>query len=166
MYLGQNGVFGRTFLKKKVVALQKRAIYLWCNIKACWRNHCWSGKALIFIYSECVSLALFIQHAKCMRRTVLMSMTSLVLPYFSMLIIVQRDSTIYSFFIAANCSTCFEWWHHPSSGAHITVFTASGTGRSVWAATSHYRGWTETISIHDSGRGSSSDTTTSTRCYK
>jgi len=31
-----------------------------------------------------------------------------------------------------------------SSGAHITVFTASGTGRSVWAATSRFRGWIET----------------------
>jgi hypothetical protein len=67
----------------------------------------------------------------------------------SMLIIVQRDATIYSLFIAANCCTCFGWWHHPSSGAHITVFTASGTGCSVWAATSGHRGWIETaVSIH------------------
>jgi len=36
-----------------------------------------------------------------------------------MLIIVQRDATIYSIFIAANCSTYFGWWHHPSSWAHI-----------------------------------------------
>ena len=62
------------------------------------------------------------------------------------LINARRDATtIYSLFIAADCSTCFWWWHHPSSGAHITVFTASGTGRSVWAATSCYRGWIDTL---------------------
>jgi len=44
-----------------------------------------------------------------------------------MLITGQRDATIYSLFIAANCSTFFGWWHHPSSRAHINVFTASGT---------------------------------------
>jgi len=26
-----------------------------------------------------------------------------------------------------NCSTCFGWYLHPSSGVHITVFTVSGT---------------------------------------
>jgi len=29
----------------------------------------------------------------------------------SMSITVQRDATIYSLFIPANCSTCFGWWH-------------------------------------------------------
>ena len=67
----------------------------------------------------------------------------------TMLIIVQLDVTIYSLLIAAHCSTCFGWWHHPSSGAHVNVFTASGTGRSVWGATSRYRGWIETaVSVH------------------
>ena len=39
--------------------------------------------------------------------------------------------------------------HHQE---RITVFIASGTGRSVWAATSH--GWigTASLSTHDSGR--------------
>ena len=26
-----------------------------------------------------------------------------------------------------NCSTCFGWYLHPSSGAHINVLTVSGT---------------------------------------
>jgi len=30
----------------------------------------------------------------------------------SMLIIGQRDVTIYNLFIDANFSTCFGWWHH------------------------------------------------------
>ena len=29
-------------------------------------------------------------------------------------------------FLSGNCSTCFGWYHHPSSGAQTTVSTASG----------------------------------------
>jgi len=32
-----------------------------------------------------------------------------------------------------NCSACFGWYLHPSSGAHVTVITASGTGQAVFA---------------------------------
>ena len=49
----------------------------------------------------------------------------------SMSIIVQEDVTIYSLFISVNCSTCFGWYLHPSSGVHITVTTASGTGQNT-----------------------------------
>jgi len=37
--------------------------------------------------------------------------------------IIQQDAVIYSLFISVNCSTCFGWYLHPSSGAHITVST-------------------------------------------
>jgi len=67
-------------------------LVIWCNIDSCWRNHCCSGKAvIIIIYSEYVSVALFIQHAKRMPRTVLMSMTCLALPYFSTLSLKRHD---------------------------------------------------------------------------
>jgi len=33
------------------------------------------------------------------------------------------------FISSVNCSTCFRWFLHPSSGAQITVSTASGTGQ-------------------------------------
>ena len=36
-------------------------------------------------------------------------------------IIVQQDAKLYSLFISVNCSTCFGWYLHPSSGAHNTV---------------------------------------------
>jgi len=36
-------------------------------------------------------------------------------------------------FISGNCSTCFGWYLHPSSGAHTTVSTASGICRTVTA---------------------------------
>jgi len=39
----------------------------------------------------------------------------------------MRLYTVY--YILVNCSTCFGWYLHPSSGAHITVITASGTGQ-------------------------------------
>ena len=31
--------------------------------------------------------------------------------------------------LSVNCSTCFGWFLHPSSGAQITVTTASGTSQ-------------------------------------
>ena len=39
---------------------------------------------------------------------------------------IQQDATLHSLFISGNCSTCFGWYLHPSSGAHTTVSTASG----------------------------------------
>jgi hypothetical protein len=41
-------------------------------------------------------------------------------------VIILQDATINSLFISVNCSTCFGWNPHPSSGAHIIVPTASG----------------------------------------
>ena len=41
------------------------------------------------------------------------------------LIYIQQDATLHSLFISENCSTCFGWYLHPSSGAHTTVSTAS-----------------------------------------
>ena len=47
------------------------------------------------------------------------------------LIYIQQDVTLRSLFISGNCSTCFGWYLHPSSGAHTTVSTASGTCQTV-----------------------------------
>ena len=58
-------------------------------------------------------------------------------------IIVQQDSTIYSLFIYINRSTCFGWYLHPSSGAHVTVSTVSGISKTV-TATCRERDWTGT----------------------
>jgi hypothetical protein len=49
---------------------------------------------------------------------------SCIMEYIS--IIVRQDATIYSLFIFVNCFTCFDWWLHSSSGAHITVSVVSG----------------------------------------
>jgi len=48
-------------------------------------------------------------------------------------IIVEEDATTYSLFIIVNSSTCFGWYLHPSSGAHVTVSTSCGTSKTVTA---------------------------------
>ena len=52
---------------------------------------------------------------------------------------IQKDATLHSLFISGNCSTCFGWYLHPSSGVHTTVSTASGTCQAL-TATCRYRG--------------------------
>jgi len=49
------------------------------------------------------------------------------------LIYIQQDATLHSLFYMENCSTCFGWYHHPSSGEQTTVSTASGICHTVTA---------------------------------
>jgi hypothetical protein len=44
-------------------------------------------------------------------------------------IIIQRDATVYSLYMSVNCSACFGWYLHPSSGAHATVSTVTANFR-------------------------------------
>jgi len=52
---------------------------------------------------------------------------------------IQQDATFTQFIYIWYCSTCFGWYHHPSSGTRTTVFTASGICHTV-AATCRYNG--------------------------
>jgi hypothetical protein len=54
-------------------------------------------------------------------------------------IYIQQDPTLHSIFISGNCSSCFGWYLHPSSGAHTTVSTAFVICHTV-TATCRYRG--------------------------
>jgi len=56
-----------------------------CNIDARSRNHYCRDRAIIITYSERVSVALVVQHATRMRRTIMSSVACLDLPYFSTL---------------------------------------------------------------------------------
>ena len=53
--------------------------------------------------------------------------------YTNIPIYMQQDATLHSLFISRNCSTCFGWYLHPSSGAHTTVSTASGICHTITA---------------------------------
>jgi hypothetical protein len=48
-------------------------------------------------------------------------------------IYIQQDAALHSLFVSGNCSTCFGWYFHPSSGAHTPVSTASGICHTVTA---------------------------------
>jgi hypothetical protein len=58
-------------------------MYVLRNFEARSRNHCCRGKTISITYSECVSVALVIQHAKRMRHIVLSSVACPAVPYFS-----------------------------------------------------------------------------------
>jgi hypothetical protein len=59
--------------------------------------------------------------------------------YIPIYVYIQQGATLHSLFICGNCSTCFGWYFHPSSGAHTTVCTASGICHAV-TAICRYRG--------------------------
>jgi hypothetical protein len=54
-------------------------------------------------------------------------------------IYIQQDAILHSLFVSGNCSTCFGWYFHPSSGAHTTVSTALGICHTI-TAICRYRG--------------------------
>ena len=64
---------------------------MWCNIVARSRNHCCHGEAITVTYSECVSVALIIQHAKRMPHITVSSVACLALQYFHKSSHTDRD---------------------------------------------------------------------------
>ena len=62
-----------------------------CKFEGHSRNNCFSGKAIVITYSECVSEALVIQHAKRMRRIILPSVACPALLHFSTLSHKRHD---------------------------------------------------------------------------
>jgi hypothetical protein len=61
------------------------------NIKESSRNRYCRGQAISITYSECVSVALGIQHARCLSRIILSFVTWSALPYFSTYLTKGRD---------------------------------------------------------------------------
>ena len=64
---------------------QGRQLYVGRNIEVRSHNHSCFGKATLITYSECVSVALVMQHTKRMRRIISLSVACLDLQYFSTL---------------------------------------------------------------------------------
>ena len=52
---------------------------------------------------------------------------------------IDQDAPLHSLIISGNCSTCFGWYFHPSSGTHTNVSRASGICHTV-TAICRYRG--------------------------
>jgi hypothetical protein len=65
--------------------LTRRATYKH-KVEARLRKHCCCGKAIIITYSECVFVALAIQHAQRMSRIIFSSLACLFQPYYSTLL--------------------------------------------------------------------------------
>jgi hypothetical protein len=51
--------------------------------------------------------------------------------YIPLYMYIQQDVRLHTLFISGNCSTCFGWYFHSSSGAHTTVSTAYGICHTV-----------------------------------
>jgi hypothetical protein len=108
--------------------------------RAAWHHAKILGEDWYYLSEEIISL--YIVWANC---TVLLTFILLMwrigrapnsIPIYSY---IQKDATSHNLFISGNCSTCFGWHFHPSSGAHTTVFTASGICHTV-TAICRYRG--------------------------
>jgi hypothetical protein len=67
-----------------------QAIYIQRNVVACSCNHSCSGQAIRITYSECVSVALGIQHAKRIRHVTLSSVAFLTLPHLQHYVLNDR----------------------------------------------------------------------------
>jgi hypothetical protein len=62
--------------------LTRHSLYVQRDAAARSLNHCWRGRAINITESECVSVGLFIQYAKRMRRITLINVACPVLHYF------------------------------------------------------------------------------------
>jgi hypothetical protein len=69
--------------------------------------------------------------------------------YFAIYVNNYPTKCSYIQFMSVNCSTCFGWYLHPSSGAHVTVSTASDISKTVTATCRELRSrdWTGTLSF-------------------
>jgi hypothetical protein len=111
----------------------------------------------LFIF-YCLHLPIALYYKSAVNLQFLQSTSSLVSPQmnvtteysFRYISNKMQHYTVYLFL--ENCSTCFGWYLHPSSGAHTSAFTACGTCQTV-TATCRYRGrvGTEIQLFHDNG---------------
>jgi hypothetical protein len=71
------------------------------------RNHGYRGKARTITYSERVSVALVIQHAKRMRCIILSSVACLAVPHFSTLGLLHKRHDLRKILLNIKCVYCF-----------------------------------------------------------
>jgi len=68
------------------------------------------------------------------------------------LIYTPQDATLHSLFISGKFCTCFGWYLRTSSGAHTTVFAASGTCQTVTLLAAVVEDLEDFQLFHDSGK--------------
>jgi hypothetical protein len=78
-YGSENSSIGACVYKNSFRTSEKRHYIR--NNESRSRDHCCHGKAISITHSECVSVALIIQHAKRMRRIILLSVACQAVPY-------------------------------------------------------------------------------------
>jgi hypothetical protein len=66
-----------------VYSVTRQVIYVWRNIEACSRNHCFRGKVISIKYCDCVFVALVVYHENRMRHVMLPCAACLALTTFS-----------------------------------------------------------------------------------
>ena len=70
------------------------------------------------------------------------------------------------FILPGNCSTCFRWYHHPSSGAQTTISTVSGICHTFTATCCYHGGVGIGLSVLCTIAAGSSNGVTNTRCCR
>jgi hypothetical protein len=133
-------------------AREKKTVYWLINqtqthdfTSSCWHirltvEHIWTEQGHNYLYSFTVHVA--ITHVKkpthALLLTLILLMWNIGWAPNSISIYIQQDATLHSLFISGNCSTCFGWYFHPSSGTHTTVSKASGICHTVTAICRKY----------------------------
>ena len=105
-----------------------------------WRIHPIHASPLLFLYSQLLTLDFNLFAGKICyceyNCIVLITVRGDINKYSN---IYPTRCNVTQFILSGNCSTCFGWYHHPSSGAQTTVSTASGICHTV-TAICRYRG--------------------------
>jgi hypothetical protein len=117
-------------------------------IDSCWCGHIMSSKWAASLRYKKKHFGIRMKQQIVM--TVLIQNTFQAIPIYN-----PTRCKVTQFILFVNCTTCFGWYLHPSSGAHTILSTASGICHTV-TATCRYRGRVGTSEqfelFHDSGR--------------
>jgi hypothetical protein len=87
-------------------------------------NSCYTANKALTSYTKCYSFPFVTFCLRLKRKATTRNLTfnvhgSVHRKYIPMYI--QQDATLHSLFYVENCSTCFGWYFHPSSGAHTNA---------------------------------------------
>jgi hypothetical protein len=67
----------------------------------------------------------------CLHDLIFLKTLTFMSPCIVIIILISNEMQLSQFILSGNCSTCFGWYLHPSSGAQTTVSTISGISHAV-----------------------------------